>query len=69
MAARMSEIDVKLLMFAIQRTTTFEGLLAQRFAHHYEEVSGHIMLLLLLLLLLLLFQLAVLGETTWLTVV
>ena len=63
----MSEIDVKLLMFAIQRTTTFEGLLAQRFAHHYEEVRGHIMLLLLLLLLL--FQLAVLGETTWLTVV
>ena len=68
MAARMSEIDVKLLMFAIQRTTTFEGLLAQRFAHHYEEVSGHIMLLLLLLLLFW-FQLAVLGETTWLAVV
>ena len=36
MASRASEIDVKLLLFAIQRTTSFEGLLAQRFAHNYE---------------------------------
>ena len=38
MAARVQEIDVKLLLFAIQRTTTFESLLAQRFVHHSYEV-------------------------------
>lgn len=38
MTARVQEIDVKLLLFAIQRTTTFESLLAQRFVHHSYEV-------------------------------
>lgn len=38
MTARVQEIDVKLLLFAIQRTTTFESLLAQRFVHHGYEV-------------------------------
>jgi len=38
MTARAQEIDVKLLLFAIQRTTTFESLLAQRFVHHGYEV-------------------------------
>lgn len=32
MAARGSEIDVKLLLFAIQRTTTFEEFLSKRFS-------------------------------------
>lgn len=31
MAKRKSEIDMKLLMFAIQRTTSFEQLLTSRF--------------------------------------
>ena len=39
MTARVQEIDVKLLLFAIQRTTTFESLLAQRFVHQDYEVS------------------------------
>jgi len=39
MTARVQEIDVKLLLFAIQRTTTFESLLAQRFVHQDFEVS------------------------------
>lgn len=30
---RRGEIDVKLLLFAIQRTTAFEGFLDKRFAH------------------------------------
>ena len=38
MSARAQEIDVKLLLFAIQRTTTFENLLAQRFVHHSQQV-------------------------------
>ena len=38
MSARAQEIDVKLLLFAIQRTTTFENLLAQRFVHHSNQV-------------------------------
>ena len=38
MSARSQEIDVKLLLFAIQRTTTFENLLAQRFVHHSQQV-------------------------------
>lgn len=38
MSTRTQEIDVKLLLFAIQRTTGFENLLAQRFVHHgYED--------------------------------
>ena len=32
MARRLSEIDVKLLLFAIQRTTNFETLCAKRFS-------------------------------------
>lgn len=32
MAAKSNEIDVKLLLFAIQRTTSFEGFLSKRFA-------------------------------------
>lgn len=32
MRARAREIEVKLLLFAIQRTTNFEGLLAKRFS-------------------------------------
>ena len=32
MGARTSELDVKLLLFAIQRTTTFEGFLSKRFS-------------------------------------
>jgi len=39
MSNRAAEIEVKLLLFAIQRTTTFENLLAQRFAYANEEVS------------------------------
>lgn len=31
MRTRAKEIEVKLLLFAIQRTTNFEGLLAKRF--------------------------------------
>ena len=38
MSARAQEIDVKLLLFAIQRTTTFENLLAQRFVDHSNQV-------------------------------
>ena len=41
MAARASDIDVKLLLFAIQRTTAFESLLAQRFADQTREVRFH----------------------------
>ena len=37
MSSRTSEIDVKLLLFAIQRTTAFEGLLAKRFAGSLYE--------------------------------
>ncbi|XP_032234117.2 vacuolar protein sorting-associated protein 53 homolog [Nematostella vectensis] len=37
MSARAPEIEVKLLLFAIQRTTTFENLLVQRFAYTSEE--------------------------------
>ncbi|EDO37778.1 predicted protein [Nematostella vectensis] len=37
MSARAPEIEVKLLLFAIQRTTTFENLLVQRFAYTLEE--------------------------------
>ena len=33
MQERRGEIDVKLLLFAIQRTTAFEGFLDKRFAH------------------------------------
>lgn len=40
MASRTQDIDVKLLLFAIQRTTTFENLLAQRFVHHNFEEEG-----------------------------
>lgn len=32
MRARAREIEVKLLLFAIQRTTNFEGLLIKRFS-------------------------------------
>jgi len=32
MRTRAKEIEVKLLLFAIQRTTNFEGLLAKRFS-------------------------------------
>lgn len=32
MRARAKEIEVKLLLFAIQRTTNFEGFLAKRFS-------------------------------------
>lgn len=32
MRTRAREIEVKLLLFAIQRTTNFEGLLAKRFS-------------------------------------
>jgi hypothetical protein len=32
MARRRAEIDVKLLLYAIQRTAAFENLLAQRFS-------------------------------------
>ena len=39
MTARVQELDVKLLLFAIQRTTTFESLLAQRFVQHGYEVT------------------------------
>lgn len=40
MTARVQELDVKLLLFAIQRTTTFESLLAQRFVQHGYEEKG-----------------------------
>lgn len=40
MTARVQELDVKLLLFAIQRTTTFESLLAQRFVQHGDEEKG-----------------------------
>ncbi|XP_028396416.1 vacuolar protein sorting-associated protein 53 homolog isoform X2 [Dendronephthya gigantea] len=39
MSARTDEIDVKLLLFAIQRTTTFEGFLAKRFAGSLYETN------------------------------
>lgn len=42
MASRAQEIDVKLLLFAIQRTTTFENLLAQKFIHDSYEVRNQI---------------------------
>ena len=42
MTTRIQEIDVKLLLFAIQRTTTFESLLAQRFVHHGHEVREYV---------------------------
>ena len=42
MASRAQEIDVKLLLFAIQRTTTFENLLAQKFIHDIYEVRNQI---------------------------
>ena len=32
MSARTSELDVKLLLFAINRTTAFEGFLSKRFS-------------------------------------
>lgn len=35
---KSNEIDVKLLLFAIQRTTTFEAFLAKRFA--YSHLKG-----------------------------
>ena len=44
MASRTQDIDVKLLLFAIQRTTTFENLLAQRFVHHNFEVRNQVRL-------------------------
>ena len=39
MSSRTSEIDVKLLLFAIQRTTTFEGFLAKRFVGSLYETD------------------------------
>lgn len=42
MASRAQEIDVKLLLFAIQRTTTFENLLAQKFIPDSNEVRNQI---------------------------
>ncbi|CAB3985678.1 vacuolar sorting-associated 53 homolog isoform X1 [Paramuricea clavata] len=39
MSSRTSDIDVKLLLFAIQRTTTFEGFLAKRFAGSLYETN------------------------------
>ena len=45
MTARVQELDVKLLLFAIQRTTTFESLLAQRFVQHGYEVTKFILIL------------------------
>ncbi|XP_065054602.1 vacuolar protein sorting-associated protein 53 homolog [Rhopilema esculentum] len=35
MAAKSTDIDVKLLLFAIQRTTTFEGFLSKRFPYSH----------------------------------
>lgn len=43
MSERSSELDVKLLLFAIQRTTTFESQVAKRFAGSgFEEVNNDI---------------------------
>ena len=41
MKTRSAELDVKLLLFAIQKTTSFEKLLAQRFinSNYMETVS------------------------------
>jgi hypothetical protein len=47
MSSRTSDIDVKLLLFAIQRTTTFESFLAKRFAgslYEANQVFGEIVL-------------------------
>jgi len=41
MGNRSADIDVKLLLFAIQRTTTFETFMAKRFAHsHLKALKG-----------------------------
>lgn len=46
MRARAREIEVKLLLFAIQRTTNFEGLLEKRFSGctltDVPGVQGHL---------------------------
>lgn len=45
MARRVTEIDVKLLLFAIQRTTAFEQLIAKRYTgvtmNHHTKVPFH----------------------------
>lgn len=41
MSKRNSEIDVKLLLFAIQRTTNFETLIAKRFTGA-TMTDGHV---------------------------
>jgi hypothetical protein len=42
MKTRSAELDVKLLLFAIQKTTSFEKLLAQRFINsNYMETVSH----------------------------
>ena len=42
MKTRSAELDVKLLLFAIQKTTSFEKLLAQRFINSdYMETVSH----------------------------
>ena len=42
MKTRSAELDVKLLLFAIQKTTSFEKLLAQRFINSdYVEAVSH----------------------------
>ena len=42
MKTRSAELDVKLLLFAIQKTTSFEKLLAQRFINSdYMEAVSH----------------------------
>ena len=42
MKARAAELEVKLLLFAIQKTTSFEKMLAQRYAgsKYLESVSS-----------------------------
>lgn len=42
MRSRSDDLDVKLLLYAIQKTTSFEKTLAQRFLQspYMEEVSG-----------------------------
>jgi Vps53-like, N-terminal len=42
MARRKHEIDVKLLLFAIQRTSAFESLLAKRFSS-LQSPEGRVM--------------------------
>eukprot|EP00794_Sanderia_malayensis_P014186 gene14186-15664_t len=39
MTAKASEIDVKILLFAIQRTTTFEAFITKRFAMYHASKS------------------------------